>query len=76
MEITKPGGDIYKMDPYVKEKGICVWKTGKMVGLLKMKNDTELGKMEVLWREKRYEIHYDPLTGTVHKQSCQNVEGV
>ena len=75
LEITKPGGDIYKMDPYIKEKGVCVWKSGKLVGLLQMKNDTEIGKMEVLWKEKRYEIHYDPLTGTVHKQSCQNTEG-
>lgn len=75
MEITKPGGDIYKMDPYRKENGVCVRKSEKLIGQLQMKNDTEIGKMEVSWKETKYEIHYDPLTGTVKKQFCQNIEG-
>ena len=45
--------------------GVLVWKDEKLVGRLQMKNDTVVGKMEISWKEKQYEIQYDPLTGTV-----------
>lgn len=74
MEVTKPGGAFYRMDSYQRETGVLVWKDEKLVGRLQMKNDTVVGKMEILWKEKQYEIQYDPLTGTVKSRLERSVE--
>jgi len=74
MELTSPGGNLYKISSYHKENGVNVYCDGRYKGNLTLKNDTVKGKLQVLWNDEECSndsytesIEYDPYIGTIMK---------
>ena len=74
MELTTPGGNVYKISSYNKEYGVKVYCSNSYLGHVVLKNDTDKGKLQVFWNDEERSddsyaesVEYDPYTGSIVK---------